>query len=762
MKVNRTTRFIIAIAGLAALVSPQLPAATSATEPVDYDESMVPDSIAALDTMGGFFERVDETDESEMYKPIVAISRTYGDSITLRWALNSYIAWRYIARNGVDIMRYTASSERFEVDTLARGLKPLSLEDFRKAYPDQSDSMAYLAMGALYGTGGMTIEDSPQYFSAMGSIVEVAEDQKMYLMAAFLAAERRRDLADALALRYTDHNVKKGETYTYFIVPSVEDTLGRILIQNGIIERIKNEPFKRKQYGVTLSDSIAGHCQTVLSWTDSENGLFDVYRRPVGSKDWDKITTNPYTPPFGSFTESSPVCIYADSVPAIGDYEYAIEAYDAFGDKTGLSKPLRVHFPDMLPPMGPDITKIEIDRSVKDKIYADIHFRKDSIERDFTHFVPMYASSADSLRHWRLLSNQYVAPTDTMVRVDVTNVRTGMVTIAAVDDSGNMGYAMPQLMRVADMKPPKAPTNLKADTQLDGTVLLTWDMQDTLDLHYYDILYANSLEHEFTRVNNDHVYTRSYMDTIAVNANERYIYYTVRGVDWAMNEGLMSDTLRVLRPNTETPAMAHLDTMWVDETTIHARWIGVGSVSTERYEVYRRREGEKDWNLHRIFDADSVAQAGYKIQVDDVVEPDPRRGYEYAVQTVSMWGLTSGLTPVLTARLMGKQLVKFPIKLEGVYDAKKKMSKIAWSVDTTSLGDKAADKAYYFCIWRQGPGDDGFSFVIDASLDKRSYVDYLLQPGESAQYRVSVRFDDGRKGPTSNTITLTAPKQDNK
>lgn len=760
MKINRSTRFIIAIAALAAFVCPQLPAATSAAEPVDFVENPVADSAATGASAQYQFEKVD--DELDMYKPIVALARTYGDSITLRWALNSYPEWRYIARNGVDIMRHTESQELFTIDTLARGLKPLSLEAFRKAYPDQSDSLAHLAMGALYGTGGMTIEDSPQYFSSMGSIVEVAEDQKMYLIAAFLSAERRRDLADALALRFTDHNVKKGETYTYFIVPSVEDTLGRIRIQNGIVSHVKNESYKPKPYSIELTDSIAGHAQTVLTWTDATHGLFDVYRRPVGTKEWDKITTNPYTPPFGSYIQPSPLCIYADSVPAIGDYEYAVEAYDAFGDKTGLCKPLRVHFPDLQPPYGPDITGIVIDRRDDGKIFADISFHKDSIERDFTHYVPMYANPADSLRNWRLLSNQYVAPTDTMMRVDVTNVRTGMITIAAVDSAGNMGYAMPKLMRVADMRPPSAPTNLKADAQLDGTVMLTWDMQDTLDLHYYDIFYANSLEHEFTRLNSDHVYTRSYMDSIAVNANERYIYYTVRGVDWSMNEGVTSDTLRVLRPNAETPEMAHLDSMWVDDTMIHARWIGVGSVAVEKYEVYRRREGDEKWNLLRTFNADSVANAGYVIQVDDAAEPDLRRGYEYAVQTVSVWGLTSGLTPVLTARLTGKRMVDFPIKLEGTYDAKKKMTKVAWSVDTSSLADTEANKSYFFCVWRQGPYDDGFNYVIDAPSAERSYVDYQLQPGESAQYRISVRFRDGRKGPTSNTVTVTAPKQDNK
>ena len=112
-------------------------------------------------------------------------------------------------------------------------------------------------------------------------------------------------------------------------------------------------------------------------------------------------------------------------------------AHDAFGDLTEMSAPITVTFPDMDPPMGPSITRIIIDRPVDNdpsaKIFADIYFRKDTMERDFVRFVPMYYNERDSLKQWRLLTNQYIAPTDTMVRVDVTHTSTGMITIAAVD-----------------------------------------------------------------------------------------------------------------------------------------------------------------------------------------------------------------------------------------------------------------------------------------------------------------------------------------
>lgn len=79
-----------------------------------------------------------------------------------------------------------------------------------------------------------------------------------------------------------------------------------------------------------------------------------------------------------------------------------------------------------------------------------------------------------------------------MVRIDVTNISTGMITIAAVDTAENMGYAYPKLLRVRDARPPEAPTQVRGLPSLDGTIAILWEMSDTLDMHHYDVFWANS------------------------------------------------------------------------------------------------------------------------------------------------------------------------------------------------------------------------------------------------------------------------------
>ena len=161
-------------------------------------------------------------------------------------------------------------------------------------------------------------------------------------------------------------------------------------------------------------------------------------------------------------------------------------------------------------------------------------------------------------------------------------------------------------------------------------------MSDTLDVHHYDVFWANSPDDEFTILNRRHVIPRSYTDTVAVDINQRYIYYYVRAVDYATNIGAPSDTIAVLRPSTVPPSRPHLDSAWVDNRMIHTRWIGGSDEMISHYNVYRRRPGAA-WTLLRVADGDSVRAHGYALQIDDAPPAPLGARYEYAVETISLW-----------------------------------------------------------------------------------------------------------------------------
>lgn len=696
----------------------------------------------------------DSLHPDDVWVPITLTGRAYGDSIVLRWAVPDFPTWSFLTRRGITVLRVSNFETSYEPDTIATNIKPLTLEQFKAKYPNQADSLAYIAMGSLYGDGDLKPEQTNYEPGTIGAFTELEQDQNMRIMSAFLVSEWRQDLADALALRFVDRNVKKGETYAYIVMPTVPDNVNKFFISPGHFT-VKNEKFKPEPYNIELKDSITEHGKVLLTWNDTIHGSFEIFRRDAGKKDWLKINQAPYLPPL-KFDLDVQDAIFENTVAELGTYEYAVAAHDAFGDLTQMCKPVKVKFRDTRPPRGPIITKIIIDRPVEGdpsaEIYADIYFYKDTIEDDFVRFVPLYYNERDSLKEWRLLSKKYIAPTDTMVRIDVTKVSTGMMTIAAVDTAENMGYAMPQLLRVEDLKPPKAPQNLRAMTELDGTILLSWELDDDLDVYYYDVFFANDTTHSFMRVNTDMIKSKSYMDTVSIDANQRYIYYAVRAVDYARNHSDFSDTLQVLRPNPYPPTVAHLDSAWVDDHSINIRWIAGGDEMIKNHHVYRRKQGQSTWEIIATLDGDSIAANGHKIEIHDTPEIDRYNRYEYAVETFTFWNVSSGLTPIYYARMRGQDMIDVDIKLFATYDKKSEEVRLAWEV-----GKVPVDAPYFFCIYRKSANDNSYTFVTDAPSHIRSFSDARTRPGETAEYYVSIRFDDGRGGSMSNVVKAVVP-----
>ncbi|MGN0234454.1 MAG: fibronectin type III domain-containing protein [Bacteroidaceae bacterium] len=717
-----------------------------------------PDSVAVIsDTIPMKADTIDPQLRPTSV-PIKMVARSYGDSVVLRWAIDRFPEWLYLTETGVDVYRLESESGSPGIDTIAFGLKPLSLQQMRKRYAD-TDTLALLAMGTIYGKGGLTPEMTPWTPGSMGVFVDIEEDQKMRIASAFLVAEWRPDLAEALGLRIVDRTAKKGHTYDYFIRPSVPDTTKFFYIEGGRILSLRNEKYKPEPYDVVLSDSVTGHGKMTLRWNDTRNGSFEIFRRQKGQKEWMRVNDRPYLPPFKWDLENEDA-LFVDRVDTLGTYEYAVQAHDAFGDLTEMSKPLTVTFPDMLPPSPPTITKIVIDRPVEDdpsaQVFANVYFHKDTVERDFVRYVPMYYHERDSLKQWRLLSNQYIAPEDTLVRIDVTHVSTGLMTIAAVDTAENMGYAMPTLLRVTDLKPPAKPANLRAIPKITGEILLTWEMSDSLDVQHYEVFYANDSTHQFVPVRHDFLSQCAYQDTVATNANQRYIYYTVRARDYARNIGPFSDTIQVLRPNPYPPTAAHLDSAQVLSESVYMRWAVGGEEHIGRHILKRKMEKqpEDSWVTLAIFDGDSVAADKYMLEYTDRPPVNRYDRYEYAVETVSLWDVSSGPSASYLARVRGKNVVDVEIKAFAAYDEKSGESRISWEV-----GEIPVSAPYFFCIYRKGKENEWFVYMTDVDSTERLYTDVRTRPGETAEYYVSIRFRDGRATRKSNVVTVVVPRK---
>lgn len=686
------------------------------------------------------------------HSKINVLTRSYGDSIVLRWAGDDYVTWRRLNR-GVNIVRM---DETGRYDTLAMNLRPLPLNEFRSLYPE-TDSLAMMAMGTLYKESGYDEHPTMNEPGSIGSLVEVHDDQQLTFGVAVLMSELRMDLADRMAMRFVDRNVKRGKKYDYFIFTSDADSTESIIVNAAVIEDVENVKYTPQPFDIEITDSITNPNNVQLMWQCEGYSSFEVERREKGAAKWVKCNQHPFINMMTDGDNSQ--SIFSNHVPKPGTYEYRIMAHDPFGDLTSPSPVHTVVVPDMIAPQAPVLKYINIDRPKNDptaEIWADIHFEKTEREPDLVGYIPMYYHERITEGKWKafLTDGKMLSVNDTVVRVNVTNIPSSMVCVAAIDTAGNYSYSIPQIMRVADMRPPKAPTGLKATTDVEkGTITLTWDALPDDDIESYEIAFANDSTHTFLQKSLPGLRDTTFVDTISLDVNQKYIYYKVRAVDYSTNIGEFSEMLQVIRPSLVPPSVAHLDSAHVGTNGVFMRWIAGGEEQAAYHNVYRKLASrEKTWTLIRTCDGDSVRLADYVIDVFDHPKENSFEEYSYAVESFNYSGISSGLSLVYSTIFRGDPVFSAPIQLLGDFDAERKLTKLAWEVTSAPEG-----KDWFFCIWRKGPGEDHFKFFISADPDERDYSDRLLLPGQEAQYYIQIQMEDGRESEPSNVVTIKAP-----
>lgn len=694
--------------------------------------------------------------------PIRLTARAYGDSVVLRWAPAGYAAWTYLNRVGYNVYRYDS---RHHCDTLALALRPKPLDVFRARYGD-GDSIARVGYGLIYGDNVKKPDATREEAGSMGSMLEVYDDQVTSLAFAVLVSEWRQDVAEDMAMRFTDRHVTRGETYDYIIQPAVTDTTGSMMIVGGQVRQVENVAYRPVTYQPHLRDSVSDGLAVTLWWDDRANSSFEIERRVQGSQRWERVNRRTYLPMFKSdLAAHDDEVMYVDHVPQPGTYEYRVLAHDAFGDTTEPSAPLTVKVGDKQPPSAPVVTAVHIARPdtahPTARVLATIRWRKDSLEADLAGYMPLYYNERFTGKEWKPLCQQQLTPGDTTVTVDVTGLATGMLVVAAYDESGNAGYSLPVELRISDMKAPDAPGNLRAEVDDDnGTITLRWDKPADDDVAYYELAFANDTTHHYLMRNQGQIRDTLFVDTVQMNVNQRFIYYKVRAVDYSNNTGEYSDILQVERPHITPPTTAHLDSAWVDDEGIHMNWVTGLDADMYYHHLFRRQEGDKTWDLIAIVTAEDVLRANEKgvLQVVDQPPIDNTRRYEYVVVSYNHSEIASEPSLVYSVLRADLRDVDARLKLMGTYDAQHGETRLSW--DSAPIDAHATP--FDYCVYRRGADDRSFRFLMTVPSDTPMHTDYLLSAGETASYYVVIRFADGHRSLPSNTVDISAPTENDR
>ncbi len=400
---------------------------------------------------------------------------------------------------------------------------------------------------------------------------------------------------------------------TYYDQKGLACQKDTVIVLADMTFRGSDRPYEPAPSDQQVEDTLTSMCRFVLSWEDKVHSSFEIERRERGSGEWERLNKRPYVSMVEQ-TDYEGLVVFSDSVPYVGAWEYRVMAHDAFGELTPPSPVHIAYARDIQPPLAPQLKYIVLERpddsDPMSRILAHVVWENPNAEKqdgDVQGYVIQYYNEDITGRQWQpitqLLADKttpattLISPTDTTAVVDVTGLRTGMMAISAYDNSGNENMGLAQMVRITDFKAPAPPDSLTATVLPSGNVLLRWQCHPAdNDIAYFDLAFANDSTHEFLLRNQGGIQQEGFIDTLAMNVNQKYIYYKVRAKDWSNNIGLWSKAVQVKRPHNTPPSAPHLDESWHnDQKGMHMRWV-VGTDADMDYHLLLRRlggEGEK-------------------------------------------------------------------------------------------------------------------------------------------------------------------------
>ena len=220
------------------------------------------------------------------------LAKAYEDSIVIRWAPADPVAWLLGKDSGYRIARIDYSDPKHPVSTMLNSapFKPLTLEQM-KATLNRDDKYAAIAAQALYGNDFRMTKDAPTAFAKK---IKQEHDALNFRHAfALQAADFSPAVASAIALRWVDKDVKKGNSYIYVVTVNggnknyVVDSAAAFIVDKK--EATNPAPDGLQAYGFDR--------KVELHWNRRQLGNFSAYyieRSDDGGKTFHTLNRLPY------------------------------------------------------------------------------------------------------------------------------------------------------------------------------------------------------------------------------------------------------------------------------------------------------------------------------------------------------------------------------------------------------------------------------------------------------------------------------------
>ncbi|MEM6876932.1 MAG: fibronectin type III domain-containing protein [Bacteroidota bacterium] len=556
---------------------------------------------------------------------IYLTARPHGDSVVLRWAPSSYIAWRKMQARGVVVQRRIAGRGDFAPLHQER-IRHYELAEF-ESFSDTDNPHVVAVAEALHGEAEISTnaEEGP-----MGQAKDRLTEQDQRYFLAVLNADLSVEAATALGWRLVDRNVQAGMIYEYRVILAPTEEVEAEELNCDPIRVRSSDPYPfGPVYGLEIDE---GDHQLRLRWpTGINSSRYIAYYLEI-SDDGTNFSREPQWP-LVKVAESD---YFFHELRLDENYQaryYRLRGINSFAEVSEPTEPISAQGVDKRAP-SPVQAVSATDR--EDGSWLIEWTPAMEATPDLDGYVVTrgrsYTSEFEPI-HERLI------PAGTTRFVDETPLpyTPNYYQVHSVDTSGNISPGPIGLGYWNDTDPPAAPTGLSGKIDSLGNVFLIWEPGEEPDLHGYRVYVSHARDREFLQVSHDIVRQNYFFDSTRLEVLNETVYYRLVALDNNFNPSAYGEIVALQRPDKVPPTAAVFTDYSARGSQIALSWRPSSSPDLTEQSLWRQA-GDSEW--------ERVAEMGSSINSTVDSTTTPRTAYTYRIRSTDDAGLFVDSRPI--------------------------------------------------------------------------------------------------------------------
>lgn len=460
---------------------------------------------------------------------------------------------------------------------------------------------------------------------------------------------------------------------------------------------------------------------------------FNVYRKKEIDMNYLKLNQSPIINlvPQGSTVKAG--YGYLDSgLVNYTKYQYKVTVLTPFADELVLGEFVAIP-KDKTPPAAPSLVTAKHKTPNEVEISWQINLAEN---KDLKGFNIGRSNKEDG--QYKKINKQLVAASATnFIDKEFTVDGQNFYVVEALDTAGNSIWSFPAYVTLIDSTPPAKPIISSAIIDSVGKVIISLKPNTEIDFMGYQLLKANSADHEFSVVSqtfNDSIIEKVFVlyDSTTLNTLTKNIYYKVVGFDTHFNQSEDSKIIELKRRDTIPPVAPVITDYILTDSSITILFENSSSEDVTENLLLRRVIGKEKFDT--IFRNTNASIINYEDKNFTATN-----SYEYCMVAKDGSNLYSKPSTFIVLKpIENKRLV--PPILNLLYS--KKDNTVSIKVDNSDKYSKQKTTITLYCRYAK---NEEWRIVKIEKLDKINPIIHQLLKGTTEAYFAAIITDEKGK-----------------